>query len=528
LAASAVAYILTMPGILARRMTARAGEGAITVERSSMQYEPTRASVRQHVVPDWYHDAKFGIFIHWGPFSVPAYAPLGHGDINELMRNEGYRSLFANVPYSEWYINSIRIKGSPAHQHHLRTYGERASYYDFAPEFKRASANWQAEPWADLFRDAGARYVVLVTKHMDGFLMWPSHTPNYAHTGYAMDRDVVGELTAAVKARDMRMGVYYSSALDQSYTTSAMRDVVGLFSEGGPIDARYARYQLAHWHELVDRYEPSLLWGDICYPPRTNLFALFAYFYNRIPEGVVNDRWGQLPPWLHRVIRTLPGRALVNTLAMRAVRNGTSSNIRPPHFDYRTPEFAVMEDIRTEKWETCRGMGHGFGYNREERDEDYIKLPELLRMLIDIVSKNGNLLLNVGPMPDGTIPTVQADLLRGIGAWLGTYGESIYGTRPWRRAEGTTAAGSGVRFTRKSSPEGETLYAVLLDPPREREITVKDLRAPEDATARDLATGEPVALRQAGADLVLTLPRPAAHPVAHAVAITSQRPGAIA
>ncbi len=489
-----------------------------------MRYEPTRASVRQHAVPDWYHDAKFGIFIHWGPFSVPAYAPLGHGDINELLRNEGYRSLFANIPYSEWYINSIRIKGSPAHAHHLRTYGERASYVDFAAEFKRLSAGWRAEPWADLFHESGARYAVLVTKHMDGFLMWPSETPNYARPGYAMDRDVVGELTDAVKARGMRMGVYYSSALDQSLTTSAMTDVVGLISEGGPIDERYARYQLAHWHELIDRYEPSILWGDISYPPRTNLFALFAYFYNRIPEGVVNDRWGQLPPWLHRAIRTRPGRALVNALAMRAVRNGQAANLRPPHSDFRTPEFAVMDDIRAEKWETCRGMGHGFGYNREERDEDYIKLPTLLHMLIDIVSKNGNLLLNVGPMPDGTIPAVQAGLLRGIGAWLGTYGEAIYGTRPWRRAEGSTARGGSVRFTRRSSPEGETLCAILLDPAPEIQVQVKDLRLPDDATARDLATGEPVAWRQEGDDVALTFQRPPTHPVAHVVAITSRRP----
>lgn len=491
----------------------------------AMQYEPTRASVRQHVVPDWYHDAKFGIFIHWGPFSVPAYAPQGHGDINELLRNEGYRSLFANIPYSEWYVNSIRIKGSPAQQHHLRTYGAGRSYFDFAPEFKRASAAWQAEPWADLFREAGARYVVLVTKHMDGFLMWPSKTLNYAHAGYAMDRDVVGELTAAVKAHDMRMGVYYSSALDQSFTTSAMTDFAGLFSEGGPIDARYARYQFSHWRELIDRYEPSVLWGDICYPPRTNLFALFAYFYNRIEEGVVNDRWGQLPPWLHRLIRTRPGRALLNTLAMRAVRKGQAGNVTPPHYDFRTPEFAVMEDIRPKKWETCRGMGNGFGYNREERDEDHIKLPELIHMLVDIVSKNGNLLLNVGPMPDGTIPAVQVALLRGIGAWLGTYGEAIYGTRPWRRAEGTTATGGSVRFTSRSSPDGEELYVILLDPALESKVTVKELSLPQAATARDLATGEPVQMRQEGADLALTFQRPPDHSTAHVVAITS--PGSL-
>ena len=488
-----------------------------------MPYGPTPASIRQHQAPEWYHDAKFGIFIHWGPFSVPAYAPLGHGDVNELMAKEGYASFFANIPYSEWYVNSIRIPGSPAHQHHLRTYGQNASYFDFAPQFKQASASWQPDPWADLFQAAGARYVVLVTKHMDGFLMWPSATPNYARPDYHMDRDVVGELTAAVKARGLRMGFYYSSALDQSFTTSAMTDLAGLFSEGGPIDQRYAQYQFAHWRELIDRYGPSILWGDIAYPPGTNLFELFAYFYNRTPEGVVNDRWGQFPSWMHRLIRTRPGRALLNAYAMRMLAQGSAGNVKPPHYDFRTPEFAVMKDISPGKWETCRGMGHGFGFNREESDDDTIKLPELIRMLVDIVSKNGNLLLNVGPMPDGTIPSVQADLLRGVGAWLKTYGAAIYGTRPWQRAVGITTAGAGVRFTRRPSAQGETLYALFMDPLPGRQVTIKDLRAGQEAVICDLATGRPVEFRQDGDDLALSFADPPPGAPAHAIAITSNR-----
>ena len=137
---------------------------------------------------------------------------------------------------------------------------------------------------------------------------------------------------------------------------------------------------------------------------------------------------------------------------------------KPPHYDFRTPEFTVMQDISPEKWETCRGMGERLRLQPEERDEDYISLPELIRMLVDIVSKNGNLLLNVGPMADGTIPPVQANLLRGLGAWLKTYGAAIYGTRPWQRAEGITTTGAGVRFTRRLSAEGETLYVLFMDP----------------------------------------------------------------
>jgi alpha-L-fucosidase len=482
------------------------------------RYEPTKASLRRHPVPAWYHDAKLGIFIHWGPFSVPAYAPLGHGDIQELLRREGYRSFFRNIPYSEWYINSIRIEDSPACEHHRRTYGRGASYFDFAQQFKRDSAGWQPDSWADLFQAAGARYVVLVTKHMDGFLMWPSATPNYARQEYQMERDVVGELAGAVKARGMRMGVYYSSALDQSFTTSAMADLSGLLSEGGPIDRRYAAYQLAHWRELIDRYQPSVLWGDIAYPPRTNLFELFAYFYNQVPDGVVNDRWGQLPVWLHRFVRTRPGRALLNAYATRLLQQGATGSVTPPHFDFRTPEFAVMKDIRSEKWETCRGMGHGFGFNREERESDHIELPELIRMFVDIVSKNGNLLLNVGPMADGTIPAVQVELLRGLGRWLNAYGEAIYGTRPWHRAEATTTGGGRVRFTQRVDGDG-TVFALLLDPIGDGALTIKDLRVSPAASARDVATRLPVALQQHGNDLTLKLSGPAQSVPVHAVAI---------
>ena len=353
---------------------------------------------------------------------------------------------------------------------------------------------------------------------MDGFLMWPSATPNYARQNYQMDRDVVGELTEAVKARGMRMGVYYSSALDQSFTTSAMKDVVGLLSEGGPIDERYADYQLAHWKELIDRYHPSVLWGDIAYPPRTNLFELFAHFYNQMPDGVVNDRWGQLPVWLHRLVRTPPGRALLNAFAPRILKTGSSGDAPVAHYDFRTPEFAVMKEIRAAKWETCRGMGHGFGYNRQEQDGDYVQLPELIRMLVDIVSKNGNLLLNVGPMADGTIPEVQAELLRGVGQWLKTYGEAIYGTRPWRQAEGTTTTGGSVRFTSRADHH-DTVYAVFMDPLEAGPVTLKGVRVPNTATARDLATGKPVALRHDEVGLTFVFSDPPQSALAHAVAI---------
>ena len=488
-----------------------------------MHYEATLESLKRHEVPVWFHDAKFGIFVHWGLYSVPAYAPLGRGDINRILREDGYEAFFTHIPYAEWYVNSIRIAGSPAQLHHEATYGKDAPYEAFASEFQKAAENWRPDAWADLFRDAGARYVVLVTKHMDGFLMWPSGTPNPDSPGYGMERDVVGELTDAVKARSMRMGLYYSSALDQSFTKCPMKDIVGLLSEGGPVDKRYSRYQLAHWRELIDRYDPSILWGDIAYPPGTNPFELFAAFYNRNPEGVINDRWGQLPRWMHAFLRSRPGRALLNAYSKRILKEGDTGNVKPPHYDYRTPEFAVMKDISAEKWETCRGMGLGFGYNREEKDEDHIRLHELIRMLVDIVSKNGNLLLNVGPMADGTVPAVQEALLRGIGSWLSTYGEGIFGTRPWIRAEGVTTSGVPVRFTRKTSESGETVYLFFMEPIPGTEVTVKDVQPEAGATVRDLATGKVVSHRQDVEDLVLTfVDVPTGAPV-HAVYYSTSR-----
>jgi alpha-L-fucosidase len=237
-----------------------------------------------------------------------------------------------------------------------------------------------------------------------------------------------------------------------------------------------------------------------------------------VPDGVVNDRWGQLPLWLHRFVRSRPGRALLNVYATSLLTKGATGGVRPPHSDFRTPEFAVMKGIREEKWETCRGMGHGFGFNREEQDADHIQLPDLVRLLVDVVSKNGNLLLNVGPMADGTIPEVQAALLRGVGQWLETYGEAIYGTRPWKRADGTTSAGGSVRFTQRANGDG-TIYAVFMDPLPAGPVTIHDLTVPERATARDLATGQPIALQQHGDHLILNLPGSTPVTPAHAIAI---------
>jgi alpha-L-fucosidase len=171
------------------------------------------------------------------------------------------------------------------------------------------------------------------------------------------------------------------------------------------------------------------------------------------------------------------------------------------HYDFRTPEYATYPEIRTVKWECCRGLGRSFGYNRMEEDEHHISVPDLVHSFVDIVSKNGNLLLNVGPMADGTIPAPQLDRLSGLGAWLAVNGEAIYGTRPWTRAEGTTASDIPVRFT--AGPDA--LYAILLGAPQGSEVVLKDLDIDERATIGMLGHKGDLSWIREGENVVVSL-----------------------
>ena len=175
-----------------------------------------------------------------------------------------------------------------------------------------------------------------------------------------------------------------------------------------PQSEEYGRYADAHWRELIERYNPAVLWNDIGYPIAGNSPQLFADYYNAHPEGVVNNRFDFM-----------------------GVAGGTA------HADFTTPEYAQMDDITTDKWEACRGIGHSFGLNRNAADDDLLTVDALVHLLADIVSKNGNLLLNVGPAADGRIPHAQAERLLGLGWWLRVNGEAIFDTTPWTRAVGT-------------------------------------------------------------------------------------------
>lgn len=453
-----------------------------------MTYQPTLESVKTHPLPAWYHDAKFGIFVHWGIYSVPAFAPRGDLAAEKLIKGE---VSFADSPYAEWYQNSLRIQDSPVHRHHIATYGADFHYEQFAAQFNALLPQWDPAAWAALFARAGARYVVLVTKHHDGFLMWDSRHPNPHLEGWQTTRDVTGELSRAVGAEGLKMGFYYSSLLDWTFTRKPINSIAELIA-GSDTSRRYLAYIEAHWLELIERYDPWILWSDIGYPPGYPLPKLFAHFYNRKPEGVVNDRWLQQS----RFFFSKPGRAVLAQILKR-MQNSEAPKV--PHCDFVTPEYTILDHITPYKWETCRGIGNSFGYNQVEDAKDYQKMDDLIRLLADVVSKNGNLLLNVGPCADGAIHPLQVEALEGLGAWLKANGESIYGTRPWIRFGDDAANGGEVRYTAK----GNVRYAIVTKMPTDKALL---LPADLDGSATLLETGTILPAERLGQHLRISLP----------------------
>ena len=430
------------------------------------RFEPTEASLATHRVPRWYNDAKLGIFVHWGLYSVPGYAPR---EAREFRIEEAGSEQKRLNPYAEWYYNTLRVPNSPTAEFHRNAYGADFDYYNFTHTFNAATKRWNPDMWADLFKQTGARYVVLTTKHHDGFTLWPSavvnpHLPaDQSHSG----RDLVGELTTAVRRAGMKMGFYYSGLYDWSFGSGpfmAKDNTAQAIKEQG---AAYPAYADAQWRELMAKYKPDILWNDIGYPPNSDALKIAAEFYNSTPDGLINNRW------------------------------------RPFKFhDFITPEYAKLDHISAEKWEECRGLGKSFGINRIEGPEETISADALITLLVDIVSKNGNLLLDVGPEPDGTIPAIQRERLVALGDWLKQNGDAIFGTHPWIRATGKTADGIDVRFTMK----GDTRFAILLGRPRSRRVTLVDVPAPAHGKAALLGASGNLQATAEGQNLTLNLP----------------------
>ena len=427
-----------------------------------VKYEATLASLDRHPLPEWYDGAKLGIFIHWGLYSVPGWAVLTP-EGTKLSEEEYLK----RNPYAEWYLNTLRLEGSPTQAYHQEHYGADYDYYNFAVTFNQEIQKWKPDEWARVFSRAGARYVVLTSKHHEGFTLWPSDTPNpvLPKDRQHASRDIVGELSAAVRAKGMRMGLYYSGGYDWTFLPGPVRNWKQAHSVQPQSDA-YGKYADAHMRELTSKYRPAVLWNDIDYPKSGHPLEIMAEYYNAIPDGVIDDRFGV------------------------------------QHADFVSPEYQTLKKISAKKWEECRGLGRSFGYNRAEGDAQTIKKDELIDLLVDIVSKNGNLLLDVGPEADGKIPAVQMDRLEALGAWLAQNGEGIYDTHPWKKAESETVQGLRVRFTEKNG----AVYAFLLGEPKATTATIRALALKPGATITMLGSGRTLRWMQKRDDLEVTLP----------------------
>ncbi|MGN6760792.1 MAG: alpha-L-fucosidase [Leifsonia sp.] len=332
-------------------------------------------------LPAWALDASLGIFIHWGPYSVPAWAePTGTwGAVPE-------HEWFAHSAYAEWYANTIRIPGSPAAAHQHEAYGGR-EYGEFLDAWR--GEQFDAREWARLFASAGADYVIPVTKHHDGVALWDApHSDGRNTVDRGPKRDIIGQLAAAVRAEGMRFGVYYSGGLDWAYSDfpaiESMRDV----EDYRPIDSGYARYATEQVRDLIEKYQPSVIWNDIEWPDAGKedgtLDQLITFYRARVPDGIVNDRWG-------------------------AEVGG-----------YPTSEYAHHTHL--EKgigWEHNRGLGLSFGFNQLEDEALTLTARELARLYCDVVSRGGRLLINVGPKASGEIPDLQRNTLERFGQWVG-------------------------------------------------------------------------------------------------------------
>lgn len=430
----------------------------------SSDVEVSEVVERTHQIPAWFDDAKVGIFIHWGPASVPAYAggkKFESGQLEDMM-NEG--QLPYEVPYSEWYQFVYQQPGGKTQRWHAEHYGAEKTYDIFIPMFENNVKQWDASSWAEQFVSFGAKYVVLVTKHHDGYTLWPSDVENSKKSGWNSRRDLVGELGDAVRDKGMRYGTYYSSGIDWTFNLPATGTPYERFVKSGPQGADYADYVDAHLRELIDEYRPDVIWSDIGYPSEGRRDEVLSYYFETVPEGVVNDRWSGFDK--AGKIANLPGGVWLIKL-LRKVSHWTADESEIEHsaatgdLGFATSEYTDQPEILPYKWESTRGLGGSFGFNHLETAEDILSREELIRFVADTVSKNGNVLINVGPDSYGQIPEIQQSPLRELGRWLSVNGKAIYGSRPWNNYGVTLPSGVEVRFTQ----DDENLYVIVLGEP---------------------------------------------------------------
>ena len=343
----------------------------------AQQTQPTWESLNQRGYPQWFRDAKLGIFIHWGLYSVPAYASKeGYGEWF-------YRGLMQHVPERTRIMSLYADTTKPT----FEQYSELTKYWH--------AEIWNPDEWAQMFKDAGAQYVVLVTKHHDGYCLWDSpQQPQWNSVVSGPKRNIVEELTNAVRDKGLRMGFYYSLP---EWTNPRHIWMVDPDNEiGDYVD----NYMVPQFKDLVTRYKPDLLFSDGDWNNSAEQFhspELISWYYNTVgPDAIVNNRWG----------------------------NGTKHG-------FLTPEYSAGIANTEVPWAECRGFGRSFGLNRNEDLDNYMTDKELIQHFVELVAHGGGMTLNVGPYADGTIPLIQQERLRSLGKWLRINGEAIYGTRPY-------------------------------------------------------------------------------------------------
>jgi len=463
-------------------------------------YQPTWESITNlFQTPKWYQDAKFGLFIHWGAYAVPAFG-------------------------SEWYPRNMYVQGSDEFKHHVATYGPQSQfgYKEFFQSFK--AEKFDATAWARLFNEAGAKYVVPVAEHHDGFPMYDSDLTDWSAKRLGPQRDLIAEQAKAFRKAGIVFGASSHRAehwffFDNGmYFESDVRDPRFADLYGPAVNKRTSEAQaepptkefLDDWLlrscEIVDKYRPEVFYFDwwICQPvfqPYLKTFA--AYYYNRGVE------------WKKQVA--------INFKEWEGISFPRGSGV----FDM---ERGAAADIQPNFWQTCTSVSrNSWGYITNHVYKD---TGEIVDELVDIVSKNGTMLLNIGPKADGTIPDHEQQMLREIGAWLKVNGEAIYGTRPWHRfGEGPTQTVTGsfsdkeksqftaadIRFTIK----GKDLYAIALALPEDRKLLVRSLAGQKVSRVTLLGHGR-VPWEQSGEGLVITLPE--SSPFNYAVALKIRGP----
>lgn len=439
----------------------------------AQNYQPNWQSLDSRPVPQWFKDAKFGIFIHWGVYSVPGWSKKGD--------------------YSEWYQQGLQTNDTSRQKYHHQKFGDK-TYYQLADDFKAELFN--PDEWAKLFEKSGAKYIVLTSKHHDGFTLWPSATANktWGFKWNAVDvgpkRDLLGDLFKAVRKTSVHAGMYYS-----------------LYEWFNPLwksdPKKYAtEHMWPQMKDLINNYKPDVFWTDGDWEAtedtwKSKEFLSWLYNESAVKESVItNDRWG--------------------------------IGVRFKHGQIYTPEYQPDLDFEDHYWEESRGMGYSYGYNREEDAWDYNSTQSLVLQLIDKVSRGGNFLLDIGPDEHGKIPPIMQERLLQIGDWLKINGQAIYETSRWkmssqwsegRRDYKDRSGDMLLKITIDPDPgfavkevfytynqNNNSLFAILPQYPDNKKIELKDIQLPEGTTIQFLSANETVAWKQQANNVELLLP----------------------